>query len=217
MTRDSMSLRNSWFSANVCKKSFAPHGDVAVAKAVPRTSLVEHLECKPELEQFAQVRDAASEDQFKFAGAEWRCHLVFHHLHARHCTDVAAVFLDIAESAHIESERSVKLEGVSPCGHFWIAKGDVDFFAQLVDEEASGARFCQRSRDFAQCLTHEPRLQSEFVVAHLPFQFSFRGEGCHRVHHHEVNSSRADEGVGYFERLFSTVGLCHEEGFDVDA
>ena len=55
--------------------------------------------------------------------------------------DKSTLFLDIAESAHIESERSVKLEGVSSCGHFWIAKGDVDFFAQLVDEDASGARF----------------------------------------------------------------------------
>ena len=190
---------------------------MAVAKAVPRTSLVEHFECKPELEQFAQVRDAAPEDEFKFAGAERRRHLVFHHFHARHCTDVAAVFLDIAESAHIESERSVKLEGVSSCGHFWIAKGDVDFFAQLVDEDASGARFGERSRDFSQRLAHEPCLQSEFVVPHLPFQFGFRGERCHRVHHHKVDSGRADEGVGYFERVFSTVGLCHEEGFDVNS
>ena len=121
------------------------------------------------MEEFAQVRDAMAEDKFKLAGAKWRSHLVFYHFHASHCSDVAPILLDVTESPHIESERSVEFEGMSASGHLGIAKGDVDFLTQLVDEDAGGASFSQRCRDFAQGLAHESCLQSEFVIAHLSF------------------------------------------------
>ncbi len=93
---------------------------------------------------------------------------------------------------------------------------DSDFFPQLVDEDGDGAGLRQRARQLAQRLGHEPRLEADVGVPHLPLDLGPRRQRRHRVDDQDVERPGADQHVGDLERLLAGVGLRDEQVVDVD-
>lgn len=64
----------------------------------------------------------------------------------------------------------------------------------------------QRAGHFPQRLAHQPGLQPDVAVAHLAFELRARHQRRHRVDHHDVKRTRADQHVGDLECLFPVSG-----------
>ncbi len=69
----------------------------------------------------------------------------------------------------------------------------------------------------AQGLGHEPRLEADVRVAHLPFELGLGHQGRHRVDHDHVHGVAAHQHLGDLQRLLAVVGLGDEQVVDVDA
>ena len=55
------------------------------------------------------------------------------------------------------------------------------------------------------------------AVAHFAFEFGARHEGRHRIDDENVDGARADQRVGYLERLLAGIGLGNQQIVDIDA
>ena len=100
---------------------------------------------------------------------------VFYHFHAGLVAQNFFAIFYLADAANVEAHRSVEFQRITAGGGFGIAEHHADFFAQLVDENAGGVRLVDAGGEFAQCLRHQARLQTDFRVAHVAFEFGFRG------------------------------------------
>ena len=77
--------------------------DLGLAIAEPRTALFDDAELRSEVNDFPDVGDAFAEGDFKFGFAEWRCHFVFHHLHAHLVADGLVAVFDGGDAADVEA------------------------------------------------------------------------------------------------------------------
>ena len=80
-----------------------------------------------------------------------------------------------------------------------------------------GVGLVQVGRELAQGLGHQPGLEADVAVAHLALDLGPGRERGHRVDHHDVERTRADEHVGDLEGLLPRVGLGDQQLVDVDA
>ena len=82
---------------------------------------------------------------------------------------------------------------------------------------ADGARAIERAGELAQRLAHEPRLQADEAVAHLPLDLGLGHERGHGIDDDDVEGVAADQHLGDLEGLLAVVGLRDEQVVDVDA
>ena len=75
----------------------------------------------------------------------------------------------------------------------------------------------ERAGQLAERLAHQPRLQTDVGIAHLPFDLGLGRERRHRVDGDDVERARADQQLGDLQRLLAGVRLGDEELVDVDA
>ena len=73
-------------------------------------------------------------------------------------------------------------------------------------------RLGQGAGQLAQGLGHEPGLQPDVGVPHLPLDLGTGGQGRHRVDDQDVEGARADQHVGDLEGLLAGVGLGDRAG-----
>jgi len=71
--------------------------------------------------------------------------------------------------------------------------------------------------ELAQRLTHQARVQTHVVVAHLAFDFGLRRQRRDRVDHHHIDCVGTHQHVGDFQRLLASVGLRHQKIVDIHA
>ena len=131
--------------------------------------------------------------------------------------DHAVAFLDGLNAADIDADRRVKLQRAAARGGFRIAEHHADFLADLVDENQAGLRFGDDGGELAQRLRHQARLQTHLRIAHVAFEFGARDERGDGVDHDDVDSIRANQRFGDFERLLAVVGLRDEQIVNVHA
>src|SRR3546814_10929077 len=89
-----------------------------------------------------------------------------------------------------------------------------DLHAQLVDEDHRAARPADRTRQLAQALRHQTRLEPDMAVAHLALDLGARHQRGDRVDDEHVDRVRAHQRIDDFERLFAGVGLRHAQFVD---
>ena len=97
------------------------------------------------------------------------------------------------------------------------AEHDADLLPQLVDEDGDRLRAVEVGGQLAQRLAHQPGLEADVGVAHLPLDLGPGHEGGHRVDHDHVERARPDQHVGDLEALLPGVGLGDQQVVDVDA
>ncbi len=78
------------------------------------------------------------------------------------------------------------------------------------------ARARDRAGQFAQCLAHQPGMQTHMAVAHLAFELGARHQSGDRIDDQHVDRARADQRVGDFERLLAGIGLRDQQIVDID-
>ena len=84
------------------------------------------------------------------------------------------------------ADAGVEFERFAAGRRLRIAEHDADLFADLVGENATGARLRDERGEFAQRRAHQARLRADGGVADLAFQFLFRDERRDRIEHDDV-------------------------------
>src|SRR4029079_6838518 len=82
--------------------------------------------------------------------------------------DDVFLLLDRTDAANVEAHRSVELERLATRRRFRIAEHDADLLAKLIDEDHRRLRPGDRTSELAQRLAHEPCLQSDVRISHVP-------------------------------------------------
>ena len=132
-------------------------------------------------------------------------------------TDDVGAFLDAHRPFDFQTKRAVKLQCPAAGGGFGIADEHADLFPDLVDEDKRGFGAGDDGGQFAQRLAHQPGLQSHVGVAHVSLQFRLRDQRGYAVHDDNIDSARAHQDFGDFQRLFAVIGLGDVEFIDVHA
>ena len=78
-------------------------------------------------------------------------------------------------------------------------------------------RAADRAGQLPQRLRHQPSLEPDVGISHLPLDLGPRHQGSDRVHDHDIQRAGPYEDLRDLERLFSRVGLRHKEVLDVHA
>ena len=172
---------------------------------------------RAEIEERALVRDALPVHDVELGELEGRGDLVLGDLDAHPVADRLGAVLEGLDAPDVEADGGVELERLAAGGRLGVAEHDADLLAQLIGEAADGARAIERAGELAQRLAHEPRLQADEAVAHLPLDLGLGRERGHRIDGDDVEGPAADQHLGDLEGLLAVVGLRHEEAVDVDA
>ena len=149
--------------------------------------------------------------------AVWRSDFVFGHFGAHAGADDFIAFFQIFDAAHVNAYGRVKFKRQTAGGGFRVAEHHADFLAQLVNKNNARFSFVEQARQFAQSLAHQSCLQTDVRVAHFAFDFSFRHERGHGVHHDQINRAGADQFFGDFQRLFAGIGLRDQQFVHIHA
>ena len=104
------------------------------------------------------MADATSVDDIKLGLAEGWGDLVFHNLDARLSSQHVFAVLDVRQAADVEAHATVELQRIAAGRCLGIAEHHAQLLAQLVDEDAAGARLGDGGGKFPQCLAHQAGL-----------------------------------------------------------
>ncbi len=118
---------------------------------------------------------------------------------------------------YVDAHRRVKLERLSSGRGFGIAEHHADLLSDLIDKDQTGTRLRNRTRQLAQRLRHQPRLQPHVAVPHFAVKFGLGHQRCHGIHHQHVDGVRAHQGLGDLERLLAVVRLRDQQVVDIHA
>ena len=115
--------------------------------------------------------------------------------------------LDALDPPHVQPHAGVELQRHPAGRRLRIAKHHADLLPQLVGEDHHRIRLRDRSRQLAQRLAHQPRLQAHVPIAHVAFDLRSRHQRRHRVHHHHVHRAGSHQRLGDLQRLLAGVRL----------
>jgi len=105
------------------------------------------------------------------------------------------------------ADRGVELQGTAARRRLRIAEHHADLLAQLVGEDADRVGAVERAGELSQSLGHQPCLETDVRVAHLPFDLGLRRQCCDRVDCDDVECARPDQELCDLESLLARVGL----------
>src|SRR5438552_15570524 len=196
---------------------FAALPDALATIAEPSTGFFDDVVQHAQIEHVAGAGDAFAVHDVELGLAEGGGSLVLDDFNFGARTDHAVALFDGGDAADIHAHTGVKLEGTATGGGLRIAEHDADLFADLIDEDQTGAGLGDDAGEFAQRLRHEPRLQTHVAIAHFAFQLGFRNERGDRIYHQHINGARADQSFGDLQRLLAIIGLGDEQIVHVHA
>ena len=91
-----------------------------------------------------------------------------------------------------------------------------DLLPNLIREQAHGLRPVEVAGELAQRLRHQPRLEADRLLAHLPLELDARRQRRDRVDGDDVDRAGAHKHVDDLERLLAVVGLRDQQLVGVD-
>src|SRR5262249_8088977 len=154
-----------------------------------------------QLDDLAFAGNTLAVHDLEFGFTEGRRDLVLHHLDPGHVARDFLAILDGANAPDVQADRGVELQRVTAGRGFRATKHHANFHTNLVDENDDGVGTLDVTRELAQRLGHQARLQTDLHLAHLAFDLGLRRERGDGVDHDNVNGARANEHVRDFERL----------------
>src|SRR5207237_9040189 len=186
---------------------FAPLTDAYALVGKPGAGFLDNTRAHAEIDQLADFRNACAIDDVKFDFLERRRDLVLYHLHARLIADHFIAVLDCTDAANVETDGGVEFQRVAAARRLRIAEHDADLHANLIDEDDEAIRFRDGAGEFAQSLTHQPRLQPRQLVTHLTFELGLGRERGDRIDHHNFDAARAHQRIGDLPRQLTGIRL----------
>src|SRR5438067_2934332 len=190
--------------------------DALAAVAEPGAALLDDVVLHRQIEQVSLAGDALAIKDVELDLAEWRRHLVLHHLHPRAIADHRLAVLDGADPADVEPLRGVELERVAAGGGLRVAEHHADLHADLVDEDDGGVGLADGGGELAQGLRHQPRLQAHVLVAHLAFQLGARDQCGDAVDDDQIHGPGAHQHLADLQRLLAGIGMRDQEILGAD-
>src|ERR1700722_103717 len=115
----------------------------------PSAPLLHHAGLDAKVDQFTRLGHAFSIHDVKLDLLERRRHLVLDHLDPRLIAYHLLALLDRADTANVEADGSVKLEGVATRCRLRRTEHDPDLHADLIDEDHHGIGARDRGGEFA--------------------------------------------------------------------
>src|SRR5258708_37590448 len=141
---------------------------VAVRKEGAR--LLYQPQLNPEVQKSALAGDASIEQDVELGPAKGRRNLVLDDFDLDSTADDVGPVLDGVDTPNVQSHGRVELQRAPAGGGLWATEHHADLLAQLVGEDQCGAPAANGTRQLAQRLRHEPRLQAHVAVTHLAVQ-----------------------------------------------
>src|SRR5437879_6302341 len=186
---------------------FTSLADALALVAEPRAGLFKDVVVDRQIQQIAFARDAFPVEDVELGLAEWGGDFVLHDFDfgARASDDVA--FFDGGDAPDIDADRRVELESAAAGGGLGIAEHHADLFANLVDKDQAGARFGNRSGQFAESLRHQASLRARVAVPHLAIEFVLGDERRDRVDYEHVDGVGSQQSLPDCQRLLAVVRL----------
>jgi len=203
--------------AQECSRVLPALAEPLVAEAEVRAGLGDDLSLERRVEDGALPGDPRAVDDVELGLLERRRNLVLDHLDADAIADRLHALLEGLDPADVEPDRRVELERATARRRLRVAEHDADLLAQLVREDADRVGAVERSGELAERLAHQPCLQADVAVPHLPLDLGLRRQRRDRVDRDDVESAGADQELGDLERLLAGVRLRDEQVVDVDA
>ena len=145
----------------------------------PGAALLDKAVQHTQVEDVTLDRNPLVEDDIELDLAEGGCDLVLDDRHLGLVADDLVTLLDLSDASDVEPDRGIELERPPAGRRLGVAEHDADLLANLVDEDDAGSRLADDAGELAQCLAHEPCLETDEVVAHLPLELGARHERCH--------------------------------------
>ena len=121
-------------------------GQVLALEAVVGAALFDDVGRDRPVEQVAHGVDALAVADVELDLAEGWGELVLHDFDPRAVAEDVVALFEGADSADVEADRCVVLQGVAARGCFGGAENHTDFHAELVDEHDGGASPVRRAR-----------------------------------------------------------------------
>ena len=193
-----------------------PLADALAVIGEPGARLLDHAGLDPEIDELAGLGDARPIHDVELDLLERRSKLVLHHFDAGLVADHLLALLDGSDAADVKAHRGVELERVPSGRGLRAAIHHADLHADLVDEDHHGVGAIDGSRELAQRLAHQPRLQAGLALAHLALELRARHQRGNRIDHQHVDGARAHQGVADFQSLLAGVGLRDQEIVHID-
>src|SRR5262249_8692041 len=179
--------------------------------------LLDDLALERRVQDRAFPGDPRAVDDVELGLLERRRDLVLYDLDAHAVAEGLDAVLERLDPADVEPHRRVELQRTSAGGRLRVAEHDADLLAELVREDADRVRAVEGAGQLTQRLAHQPRLEADVRIAHLPLDLRLRRQRCDRVARDDVERARADEELCDLEPLLPRVRLRDEEVVDVHA
>src|SRR5581483_794076 len=162
----------------------------------PGPGLLDDAEVDAEVDDRALPADPLAVHDVELGLLERRGALVLHDLDPRAVAHHLGAVFQALDPTDVEADRGVELEGPAPRRGLGRAEHHADLLPQLVDEDGDRLRPVEVAGELAQRLAHQPGLEADVGVAHLPLDLGPGHQGGHRVDHDHVERPRPDEHVG---------------------
>src|SRR5690606_17810526 len=133
--------------------SISPLPQLASLIREPGSRLFDDVKFHSNINDFTYLRYPFSVHDIELHHLKRRCNLVFHHFHLSTVTqNIIGALFDLPDSSDIQSDRGVKLQGITPGSRFRVTKHDADLLPKLVDENTCTACLVDGSCQFSECL-----------------------------------------------------------------
>ena len=183
---------------------------------VPGARLLEHIEFRTDVDDFAETRNALAVQNIELHLLEGRRNLILDDLHLRFVADHFIALLDRADAADVKTNGAVELQRIAAGSGLRIAVA-ADLHADLVDEDDDALRAGNAGRKLAKRLRHQTRLKAGQRIAHHAFNFVFGRKGGHRVDDDQIDGTRTHQRINDFESLFARIRLRKQQVGDLNA
>src|SRR5271170_5490249 len=128
--------------------------------AKPRARLLDHTGFDAKVEQLPSSTYTFTIHNVELNLPKRGGHLILHNFDPRLIADDFVSLLDLTRSANLQPDRSVEFQGVASGCCLRIAKNHTDFHAHLIKEDQNALALRDTTGNFAQRLTHQPRMQT---------------------------------------------------------
>ena len=105
--------------------------------------------------------DARAIHDLEFGLFKWRRYFVLNHLNPSFITYDLVPLLDRTNAANVETNRRIKLEGVTTGCGLRASKHHTDLHTNLVDENNKAVGLLNGAGQLAHCLTEQSRLKAD--------------------------------------------------------
>ncbi len=170
--------------------------ELVAVVGVPGAGLAHDALLHAEIDKAALTANSVTVQNIEFRDFEWRRHFILDDFYPGSVSDrICSVFQGL-DAADIKSNRCIELQRLPASGRLRNAsEHDAYLFPQLINKNSCGLCLVKRAGYFPEGLRHQPGLQANMAVAHLPLNLGARHQRRYRVDDDDVDGAGADQHV----------------------